>query len=134
MKELQGIQDYFNYTLSHNQSSRIRIFLDIKAALQALKNLNRCSTPQIMEKIIRCIENLKTKYTPIHFLWIPTHIDISRNEKADVVAKKSTVWRKIKRRSEKWKKYNLEYIVEKHKLESAKAIIKLAFEQKTLTL
>lgn len=66
MEELQGIQNSFNYTLSQNQSSRIRIFTDIQAVLQALENPNECSVSQIMQKITRCIDDLRTKGILIH--------------------------------------------------------------------
>ena len=103
MKELQDIKDLLSYTLSHNQSSGIQIFTDSQAALQALENLNRCSAPQIMQKIKLYIDDLKTKGTLIHLYWIPAHTDIKKNEDADVSAKEATGWRRAKRRNGKWK-------------------------------
>ena len=82
MGELQGIQDSLSYTLSQNRSSGIRIFTDSQAALQALENPNGCSAPQIMQKITRCIDDLRAKGTPIHLHWIPAHTDIKGNEEA----------------------------------------------------
>ncbi len=90
MGELQSIQDSLSFTLSQNQSSGIRIFTDSQAVLQALGISNGCFTPKIMQKIIRCIDDLRTKGTSIHLHWIPANTDISGNEKADVAAKEAT--------------------------------------------
>lgn len=77
MGELQGIQDSLSYALSQNKSSGIRIFTDSQAALQALENPNEGSPAQIMQKITRCIDDLRAKGTPIHLHWIPAHTDIN---------------------------------------------------------
>ncbi len=103
MRELQGIQDFLSYTLSQNESSGIRIFTGSQAALQALKNPNGCSVPQIMQKIIRCIDGLRNKGTPINLHWIPTHTDVRDNEEADVAAKEATGSRRAKTKSGKWR-------------------------------
>ena len=43
-----------------------------------------------MQKITRCIDDLRAKDTPIDLHWILTHTDIKENEKADVTAKEAT--------------------------------------------
>ena len=89
MGELQGIQDSLNYMLSQNQSSGIQIFMHSQAMLQALENPNGCSVPQIMQKITRYINDLRAKSTPTHLHWIAAHMDIKKNEEADVAAKEA---------------------------------------------
>ena len=101
MGELQGIQDSLSYTLSQNQNSGIRIFTESQAALQALETPNRCSAPQIMQKITQCMDDLIANGTSIQFYWIPTHTDIKGNEEADVAAKEATGWRRAKKKNGK---------------------------------
>lgn len=69
--------------------------------------------------------------TPIHLQWIPAHTNITGNEKVDTVAKKTTGWKRAKRRNEKWRGWDFGYTAERHTLGRA---IKLALEQKTLEL
>lgn len=99
--ELEGIQDSLSYALGHNQVSEIPIFTDNQAALQALEDPNRCSAPQIMQKIMRHIDDLKTRSTPVHLYLIPAHTNIKGNEEADIIVKKGTGWRRAKRRNGK---------------------------------
>ena len=134
MGELQGIEDSLSYTLSQDQSSGIRIFTDSQAALHALENPNGCSAPQIMQKITRCIDELRAKGRSIQLHWIPAHTDIKGNEEADVAAKEATGWRRAKRKNGKWKEWDSGYTADRHMLERAGATIKLALEQKTLEL
>ena len=107
--ELQGIQDSLSYTLSQDQSSGIRIFTDSQAALQALESPNGCSAPQIMQKITRSIDDVRTRGTPIHLHWIPAHTGIRGNEEADVAAKEATGWRRAKKKGGRWREWDSGY-------------------------
>lgn len=61
-------------------------------------------------------------------------MDIKRNEKVDVAAKKGTGWRRVKKRNGKWKKWDSGHIAEKQALKRARATMELALEQRTLGL
>lgn len=132
MEELQYIQDFFSYTLSQNQWFGIQIFTDNQAALQTLKNPNKGSTLQIMQKITQHKNNLRVENIPIHLQQIPAHKNMKGNKEVDIAAKKAIGQRTAKRNNGKLRKQDLRYTTEKRELDRAKATIKLALEQKIL--
>ena len=69
----------------------------------AMSDPSGCSAPQIMQTITRCIDDIRTRDTPIHLHWIPAHTDIKGNEEADVAAKEAMEWRRPKRKNEGWR-------------------------------
>ena len=131
MGEMQGIQDSLTYAINEQQTS-IRVFTDNQAALQALKDPDKCSTPQIMQTTTLQLDTLRTQGKSVSFHWIPSHKDIEGNENADIAAKEATGWRRAKRRNGKWKEWDSGYTAEKQKFGRSQATIKLALEQNTL--
>ncbi len=103
MEELQGIEDSLSYALGQNQCLGIQIFTDNQAAVQAPKNPNKCSAPQIMQTITQYIDDLRGKRMPIHLQWIPAHKNIRSNEETDIAAKEANEWRRAKRKNGKWR-------------------------------
>ena len=73
---------------------------------------------------------MRTQGKPVSFYWILSHKNIKRNEKADIVAKEVTGWRKAKRKNGKWKEWDFGYTFEEQKLGRLWATIKLALERK----
>eukprot|EP00745_Piridium_sociabile_P037673 TRINITY_DN6865_c0_g1_i3.p1 TRINITY_DN6865_c0_g1~~TRINITY_DN6865_c0_g1_i3.p1 ORF type:complete len:1255 (-),score=165.91 TRINITY_DN6865_c0_g1_i3:139-3903(-) len=66
---------------------RVTIFTDSKTSLQVIEN-GRCrSRPDILLKIQRLLTYISSKNISIRFQWIPSHVGIPGNEKADKAAK-----------------------------------------------
>lgn len=104
MGKLHDIQDFLSYIISLRQNSSLWIFTNSQTALQDLENLNGCSTPQIIQIIIKQIKDPKIKDKPVCLNWIPVHTNVKKNKKADVMAKKVTGWRRAKKMNKKKKK------------------------------
>lgn len=77
--------------------------MNSQVVLQALKNPNKYFTLQIIQKIIQYIDELQVKGRLIQFFWILVYIDIKRNKKVDMGAKKVTRQKKAKRKNRKWR-------------------------------
>ena len=77
----------------HNQQSRkhqkILILTDSLSGLQALKNKNTKNHPKLINQILNSSNNLTKAGKQIEFIWIPAHVGIFGNEKADKAAKLS---------------------------------------------
>lgn len=69
--------------------SKVVIFCDSMSAIQAISSLKNNVTSKIRE-IRKSIKNLKDANKIITFQWVPSHIGIEGNEKADYLAKKGT--------------------------------------------
>ena len=54
-----------------------------------------------MQKITKCIDDLRAKGTPIHLHWILAYTDIKENKKVDVAAKEVIGWKKAKKKNGK---------------------------------
>ena len=61
------------------------IFSDSRSALQALTK-NTIQPPQVIE-IQEMIHRIRTGNISVELCWVPGHVNISGNEKADSVAK-----------------------------------------------
>ena len=46
-----------------------------------------------MQDILGVIQKLRMRGIDTEFHWVPAHLEITGNEKADIAAKKSTGWR-----------------------------------------
>ena len=93
--------------------------------LQALKDPNKCSAPQIMQATTVQFDTLRTQGKLVSFHWIPSHKDIKGNEDADIAAKEATGWRRAKRRNGKWKEWDSGHTAEKQNLGRSRATVKL---------
>ena len=128
MGEMLGIQDSLTYAVEQQVTS-IRVFTDDQATLQALKNPNKCSAPQIMQTTTLRLDTLRSQGKPVSFHWTPSHKEIKGNEDADIAAKEATGWRRAKRRNGKWKEWDSSYTAEEQVLGRSRATVKLALEQ-----
>ena len=72
--------------IANHKSSKFIIYSDSKSVLQALQSKDS-STPLITRPLDKM--NTLSKNNSIILTWIPSHIGIQRNERADRVAKKS---------------------------------------------
>ncbi|GBO21862.1 hypothetical protein AVEN_138039-1, partial [Araneus ventricosus] len=85
--ELLAIREALNFAL-HFENSDIYILTDSKSSIQYLKNW-----PEIREKtgqeVISKITTLSQK-SRVCFQWIPSHVGVFGNEKADVLAKEGS--------------------------------------------
>ena len=70
-------------------SAGVVICTDSLSAAQALKS-TKASRPDIVQQIIRLSQHIKSSFNiDVTLLWIPSHVDIVGNEKADLLAKKA---------------------------------------------
>lgn len=69
--------------------SKAVILVDSRSAIEAIA-LQHYSEPSIVTKIKQNIRFLNMNSKTVEFQWIPSHVDIDGNERADVLAKKGT--------------------------------------------
>lgn len=69
-------------TLSENE--KVAIFTDSKGALRQLQNLRR-GTP-LARSIVQLVHHMAKEGSIIYFQWIPSHVGIHGNERADALA------------------------------------------------
>lgn len=97
--------------------------------LQALKDPNKYSAPQIMQATMAQLDILRTQGKLVFFHCILSHKDIKENEDADIAAKEATRWRRTKQRNGGWKEWDSDHKAEKQNLGRSLATVKLALEQ-----
>jgi ribonuclease HI len=79
--ELYAIEKATNWSKTLQNFDHIWIFIDSQNAIRCIENF----THFLANEIDKTVENLTNKQTYIH--WISKHADISKNEKADQLAK-----------------------------------------------
>jgi ribonuclease HI len=97
--ELNGIEmavaNFVNQQQGQNQRpTKMVIFSDCQAAIQAVQNPKRSSGQSVLTNIyhhVRTLRSLQQTPTfdqiPIEIRWIPAHVGVPGNEIADVAAK-----------------------------------------------
>ena len=68
------------------------IFSDSKSVLMALESFN--SRHPIVLKILEWLYLLKRRGREVHFCWVPAHVGVPGNEKADALAKEGATRRR----------------------------------------
>ena len=94
--ELSGILVPLHMALADSlipQGRRILIFTDNQSALRSIHKPRKTSGQTIIRDILEVIQRLRTRDTDTEVYWVPAHIGIAGNEKADIAAKESTGWR-----------------------------------------
>ena len=81
--------------------TKILIFTDNQASIQAISNPGNQSGQSILVNIVTAIDSLRDQGKKVEFHWIPAHQEIEGNELADSAAKQATGWKKEKK--EEWK-------------------------------
>ena len=82
--ELEAIVSVLRYIKSNTNRNKFVIFSDSKSALQAL--LSKWDHPTV-QTIMRFIVCIHTVHKTVIFCWLPSHMGITRNERADSAAK-----------------------------------------------
>ena len=82
-KEIEALASALRY-IKVLDSSKFVIFCDSKSALQAL--LSNWDHPSVL-CILKFLIDLHTRHKTVVFCWLPSHMGISGNEKADATAK-----------------------------------------------
>jgi ribonuclease HI len=93
--ELNGIEMAIaKFVNQHQDNTRLIIFSDCQAAIQAVQNPKRSSGQHVLTNIynhVRALRSLQQTPTldqiPIEIRWIPAHVGVPGNETADVEAK-----------------------------------------------
>ena len=73
-----------------NEAHKCVILSDSLSALQAIENISLTSRPDLIHNIILQINKLRQEGYQIEFAWIPSHVGIEGNEKADTLAKQGS--------------------------------------------
>ena len=79
--------------------TRILIFKDSQASIQAISNPGNQSGQSILVNIVTAIDSLRDQGKEVEFHWIPAHQEIEGNELADTAAKQATGWKKKRKRN-----------------------------------
>ena len=86
--ELVAIRGALEHGSSHQPVSPL-IATDSKSALQALKNSSPTENRHLLTHIHSILHTLQEEGIHLSFIWIPSHIGIHGNEKADTIAKEA---------------------------------------------
>jgi ribonuclease HI len=95
--ELRGILSALQIAYKKDHKAVI-VFTDNQAAIRSVSNPDSQSGQYILLQIVWMIENLRSKGIEPEFHWVPAHIGIEGNERADKAAKEATGWRRIRDR------------------------------------
>jgi ribonuclease HI len=94
--ELNGIEmaiaRFVNQQQQNNKPTKLVIFSDCQAAMQAVQNPKRSSGQFVLQSIYNHVRTLRSQtptfdQIPIEIRWIPAHVGVPGNETADVEAK-----------------------------------------------
>ena len=78
---------------SQEQYDKCYIYVDNQSAIQAIDNPKQQSGQYIIRNILQSLDELQTQRPNLEFRieWVPGHMDIDGNEKADIEAKKAAL-------------------------------------------
>ncbi|OOQ82700.1 reverse transcriptase [Penicillium brasilianum] len=94
--ELNGIEmaiaRFVNQQQNDTRSTKIVIFSDCQAAIQAVQNPKRSSGQYVISQIYHHVRTIRSQTPtsdtiPVEIRWIPAHVGVPGNERADVEAK-----------------------------------------------
>ncbi|MCJ1349629.1 hypothetical protein MMC31_007870 [Peltigera leucophlebia] len=78
-----------------------KICTDNQAAIRKVQSPNNKSGQSLAQNIVTMIHGLRATGVEIHLRWVPAHVGIPGNEKADIEPKKATGLRKMRKRNNK---------------------------------
>ena len=84
--ELTAIRNVLRL-IDNNDRIRFTIFSDSKSALQAIRKYNN-NHPLVIE-ILTWLIRLHSRHKSVTFCWVPAHVGVAGNEKADTLAKRA---------------------------------------------
>jgi len=85
--ELTAITEAVLWILDNDDHKNIVIFSDSLSVLTSIKENNSTSRPDLFNKLMIHLRNLK--HDNVTLAWIPSHVDIKGNERADRLAKEA---------------------------------------------
>ena len=74
----------------HTPPSAIVISSDSKAAISSIGSDSANAREDLVREIVITTHQLTTRGTEVRFQWVPAHVSLSGNEKADRAAKRGT--------------------------------------------
>ena len=92
-----------------NTIKTVTMFTDNQAAIRSSSNLTGQSGQQILRYIVNSIDNLRRKDIEVELHWVPAHLDIEGNERADAAAKQATGWRDVQKRNKQLKEIDTQW-------------------------
>src|SRR6218665_1936893 len=87
--ELTSIKEVFSW-ISENETQELKnlaIFSDSLSVLTSFKNSFSESRPTLLQETIQAFNEIRI--SKVHLIWIPSHVNILGNERADSLAKMS---------------------------------------------
>ncbi len=85
--ELTAILAALQFKTTQTPNTNTLICSDSLSSLQAIQNKNTKSNPELIPQILQTAQQLVNMGNNITLLWIPAHVGIPGNEKADKLAK-----------------------------------------------
>ena len=73
----------------------IQIFTDSMASISVLNNRENSDNTHLITSALHLIQQLQSGGTRVKFIWLPSHIDVEGNEKADAAAKEGLLLPRI---------------------------------------
>ena len=75
--------------MENRGEKKVTIYSDSLSVLQAMKGDKSRARPNLIMEVNKFCDKLSKNKTNLEFIWIPSHVGIEGNERADEVAKKS---------------------------------------------
>ena len=77
------------------ESSQIVICTDSASVLASMRSFYSSSRQGLLYEVLQSITRIVQQGRQIHFLWVPAHVGVKGNEKADKMAKKALEKEKV---------------------------------------
>ena len=88
--ELVAIEQALHWLVTNHISKPIVIFTDSLSSVEAIQSQTSDSKPNLILRILKILKALQLQNCPVTIAWIPSHVGIIGNERADALCKEAT--------------------------------------------